>query len=197
LPVFLVGDEVLQEWHARAKAGDGAALDKLFLWTYCEANRYYGHMTEEVSRLTVQDAEDLAAQFVLEFESVWRDVRSVTRYTRVVLKRNLYRHLAALSNGPKAVSLDVLETRDHSVSQTHAPWMTFSDAAFDLYDALCTEYYELPIVNRILINARLRNPPTPYGAVCRVLGLDEANARVFTNRFLKRVRQRWRRRGGH
>ncbi len=165
-------------------------MDKLFSWVYSEASRYYDRKTREHTRLTLEDAEDLAAQFVLEFESVWRDVRSVARYTRAVLKRNLYRHLAATSRQPKAVPLEFLETEDYSVSQIHSPWMTFSDRTYEVYNALCREYHELPASTKILINARLCHPPTPYAVVCEWIGLDEATARVRTNRFLRKVRRR-------
>ena len=190
LPVLPATDDALQEWHSDAIKGDAIAMEKLFLWVYCEASLYYSRKSIELARLTAEDAEDLATQFVLEFESVWRDVRSVARYTRAVLKRNLNRHLAALSERPKTLPLEVLEARNHSVSQTHAPWMTLSDATLEVYNALCQEYFKLPAARRLLIDARLRHPPTPYSAVCRALGWDEGRARVYTNRFLKKVRSR-------
>jgi DNA-directed RNA polymerase specialized sigma24 family protein len=168
-------------------------MDKLFLWVYCEANHYYRLKSWEHTRLTLQDAEDLAAQFILEFESVWKDVRSVARYTRTVLKRNLYRHLAEISGRPATVSLDHLENGVHAVSQTHAPWMTFSDRTYEVYHALCKEYFQLPVKTKILVNARLRHPPTPYGTICEALGLDESTARVYASRFLQRVRRRYER----
>jgi DNA-directed RNA polymerase specialized sigma24 family protein len=190
LPVNQVTDELVQEWHGEAAAGDPASMRKLFLWVYYEANRYYRIKSREHERLTRQDAEDLATQFVIEFESGWRDVRSVARYTRVVLKRNLYRHLRAVSAGPTTVSLDLLDTKDHAVSQVHAPWMALSDSTYEFYSILCMEYFDLPPLTKLVVNARLQQPPTPYASICDALGINEATARVQTNRFLKRVRKR-------
>lgn len=189
-PKISASEEVLQEWHRKAISGDTAAREKLMLWVYCEANRYYGRKAGELAQLTMQDAEDLASQFILEFESVWRDVRSVGRYTRFVLKRNLERHLAGAGRRARHVSLHVVETSVLSVSQSHASWMTLSDRDYRAYHIVCDEFFGLPVPLKLVIAARLRQPPTPYSVVCEPLGMDEATARVRTSRFFDRVRKR-------
>lgn len=185
-----VTDAILQEWHEQAVGGDVRALEQLFLWVYWEANRYYAVKSRELRLLSLQDAEDLASQFILDYQAVWREVRFVSHYTRYVLKKNLQRHLAARARRARALPLGALESQAHAVTQVHASWMDWSDRGFVAYNVFCDEFFNLPAASRLLIEARLRHPPTPFAALCRSMGMDENRARKQTSRFFRRIRKR-------
>lgn len=190
LLILSASDDALQEWHSKAMSGDTAAMDRLMLWAYWEANRYYKLKSRQLAELTPHDAEDLASEFILDFQRAWRDVRSVARYTRFVLKKNLTRHLISRSHHGRSVSISLLESTRHAVTQTHAPWMRLSDRGYQAYSALCDEFFVLPTRSRVLIRGRLQQPPVPYSTLCDPLGLDVATARMQVSRFFDRVRRR-------
>ncbi|NNE34657.1 MAG: hypothetical protein HKN13_05450 [Rhodothermales bacterium] len=190
LMMLSVSDDALQEWHRSALSGDSAAMDRLMLWAYWEANRYYQLKSRRLVGLSPHDAEDLASEFILDFQAVWRDVRSVARYTRYVLKKNLNRHLASRSIRGRSVSISLLESPHHAVTQDHAPWMRISDRGYQAYNVLCDEFYVLPKSERIVVRGRLEQPPIPYAVLCEPLGLDVVNARMQVCRFFERIRKR-------
>lgn len=185
-----VTDALLQEWHHLAMKGDVDAFERLLLWVYSEANYYYFIKSKEVQALSRHDAEDLASEFVLDFQAVWKDIRSVSHYTRYVLKKNLQRHLSAHGKRGVVVPLAFVETTSHAVTQVHTAWTDWSDQGYLAYTVFCDEFFSLPAPDRLLIQARLQQPPTPFAAVCSRLGLSEDGARVQTSRFFRRIRKR-------
>ncbi|NNE35741.1 MAG: hypothetical protein HKN13_10915 [Rhodothermales bacterium] len=190
LMMLSVSDDALQEWHGKALSGDSDAIDRLLLWAYWEANRYYRIKSRHVVGLTSHDAEDLASDFILDFQAAWRDVRSVARYTRYVLKKNLNRHLKSQSRRGRTVSVSVLENPLHAVTQEHAPWMRISDRGYQAYNVLCDEFFVLPKSSRIVVQGRLEHPPIPYSVLCEPLGMDVVGARMQVCRFFERVRRK-------
>lgn len=188
-----VTDAQVEAWLEGAKLGQAEEREKLARWAYWTAYEYYQGKLGIEQALTVQDAHDLAAGFIEEFQRRLLGIQTVTHYTRTVLKNRLTHHLAR-----KRQRLDRVVTRtmeeleclpDAERADSDRPWEAWDDETWDQYRITLQMLGETDETTRSIISSRMQE--VPYSVIAEQINLSEAAIRMRVSRFYKAVRERF------
>jgi len=197
-------DEMVEAWLNAAKAGEEWAHERLLCWAYTTARKYYCLQTH-----SKQDAEDLAGDFVLEFEPALPKMRSATHWTRKKLRRKLWRFIfekklrisretsrdeEELEKYASNNSADEAERPQESWGDKKA-WYRYSrwsDEEWNEYRCVLYLLDHSDESTRSIIMYRQEDPPQSYEQIAGKVNMTPAAARMRAARFYARVRQCYR-----
>lgn len=183
-------DDQVETWLSGAKRGDSVSKEKLCCWAYLTAAEYYQGRVQTEKNLSMQDAEDLTAEFFADFEQALPRMESATHFSRHLMMRKLGRYLQSerrrYSRSPGFESSGGEEPVEEV---PHRPWEHWSDLEWSQYRATLIVLSELDTVSRRIVDLRARN--AAYEHIAEETGLSEAAVRMRMARFYKAVRSRF------
>jgi DNA-directed RNA polymerase specialized sigma24 family protein len=191
-----LGDEELERFLESAQNGDDEAKHTLFCWSYLTAYNYYRLKVQTEKALSIEDAEDLTTAFFLEFERTLPKLKSVTRFTRHVLKRSLNRYIKRKKKYRLQITiapLDELERESGNsiMEETAESWKNWTDEEFLQYQAVLEALKGMDAITQKIISLRLENPPKPYKEIADLLKMPETALRMRVTRFYGLVRKKY------
>lgn len=177
----------------KAKDDDIRSRQRLLAWVYREAKRYFQTKLPSEHLLSRQDACDLAAESVLEFERVMPHIRSLPRYVRRMFRNNLVRFLRRKrlrmlrekysgdvlpSEFLEEVVVPDLDSIFGSMTDEQIRHVHIAIARMDIADE-CT---------RDIMAFRLAEEPLTYREISDILQSSESALRMRVARFCRNVR---------
>lgn len=177
-----------------AQNGDSVARATLFEWAYISAAHYYHQKLVSESYLSTEDAEELASAYFLEFERALPRLRSATRFTRSVLKRNLKRYLRQKKKRRLLENLLPQKLNSDNISfpdESSTAWENWTDKEFNQYRTVLKALKSVDEVTQQIIQSRLQDPPMQFNAIAQKLNLTETAVRMRATRFYALVRKKY------
>ncbi len=194
--LLALSDDEVERLLAGARASSPEKTDQLLTWAYLTAHQYFHRNLPKERAFSPEDAEDLASAFFLEFERTLPRLKSATRYTRHVLKRNLQRHLRRQKLRRLRsilMSDEALEKKAGGLApaETEQPWQKWTDEQFLQYQAVLRALQSVDEVTRQIMQFRMQEPPLEHKEIAGRLGMSETAIRMRVTRFYALVRKKY------
>lgn len=178
----------------KAKQGCPASTKILVGWIYQTSLEYFASKVHLETKLSPQEAEDLAGECVLEFQRVLPQVRTLERYARRMFRNNMIRFLSRkrarqsreVLSSDRFQEVNYLEEMVAEVPEEKRS-MTDRDA-LRLYTSLRQLDCSDPILKQIWAY-RLADDPLGYKQIGKIMGMDDAALRMRIARFCLKVRK--------
>ncbi len=194
-----VNDEEVDRWLRAAKAGKEEQQQQLLCWAYVTARNHYCWVLLKGKErlLSPDDIEDLAGDFLLEFDHAIPSMRHATRFTRSVLKRTLSRYLRKKRRRvghetPRDLRDLPLGTVAGGGEHELEDW---DDETFSKYQTVLRVLKESDEKTRRIIASRFGDPPLNASEIAEEMDITPAAIRMRLARFYANVRDRYSERG--
>ena len=194
--------QAIESWFTRSLTGDETSRGYVFAWVHAGASDYFSAKAGIEPLLSLQDAEDLASECVVEFSKSWKRVRSVTHYCRRMYKNNLRRYLKRRRGAlhrecalePEAIEQLGCEA---VLVRPEFEFERFTDDDLKRIRFATNELESADEVVRDLFHYRVFAGALTYGEIAEFAGATETSLRMRMARFNRRVRRRYNREIGH
>ena len=178
----------------KAKQGCERSTQLLVGWIYKESLAYFQSKVPHESKLNHQEAEDLAGECVLEFQSVLPQVRMLERYARRMFRNNMIRHISRkrarqsreVLSSDRFQNVDYLEEIAAIVPDENK---NISDRdALRVYTSIRRLNDSDPVLQQIWAY-RMADVPLGYKQIGQIMGMEDAALRMRIARFCQSVRK--------
>lgn len=185
-------DAKVTRWLEAVQASRSEGVAPLLLWAMTIARNYYCWKSIKEKWLTRDDAEDLAMEFLLEFERALPKMRSAVGFTRDVLGKKLARFIGLKKKRHHHEQPgDVGRSEPLPAEEMVIPEEKWNDVQWKQYRLTLQVLADQDEITRAAIAYRFGDPPLTYEQIAEKLDKKAGAVRMRVSRFYYAVRQRW------
>jgi len=187
-------DGEVEHLKERAQYGDDEARQRVCQWAAATARNYYYIKLQHGAIRSTEEAETLAADFLIEFEQTLPNLRKAVHWTRSLLPRYLvYTRHRQRRAGRHTVPIDPLVLTDYmngpAGHSTPVP-TRWDDEQWYLLRTTLRTLDKLPEITRQIIRRIFWDESAPtYQDLAIEFGTTEAAIKMRVSRFYRAVRQ--------
>lgn len=186
-------DAAVEAWRQNAQDGDATARADLLAWAGVTARNYFYLKYQKGEVRSTDEAETLAADFLLEFEHNLPRLQQAARWARVMLARYImYTRHRQKRHAERSVSTDPQTMAEVETATVPAhPSNDWDDADWHKLQMTLHVLNAQPEPTRTVLQRIFwEDPPPTYQELAAFYNTSEAAIKMRVSRFYKAVRKK-------